>query len=256
MGKPTSAGSDTSRSPRASERVAHELRRRIVAGEIAEGFPLPPEAELLKEFGVSRPTLREALRVLDSESLLEVRRGSRGGALVSTPNVETAARYLGVALEYRAATIDDVFAAACALEGACAAILARTRTPDQVAALDAAVCAERDAADDEAALITRQLEFHRLILEFVDNVTLRVLVGQLRDIIDVATRQHLVEPALSADTRAEAGRRGIRAHAKLVKLVEARDASAAEALWRRQVAATGAYLKESGIGDSVLDLLS
>ena len=61
--------------------VAAALRRMFNHGEITEGTMLPPESELMERFGVSRPTLREALRILESESLIEVQRGVRGGGL-------------------------------------------------------------------------------------------------------------------------------------------------------------------------------
>ncbi|MEP9395446.1 GntR family transcriptional regulator [Gordonia sp. VNQ95] len=241
--------------PRASARIADELRRRIVSGRLAAGFPLPSERELIEEFGVSRPTLREALRVLDSESLIDIKRGSHGGAVVSVPGVHTAAGYLGVILEYRHATIDDVFGAACVLEANCAAMLARSRTEEDLTLLRAAVETERQHRDDPAALLDAQNDFHRLLIDLVGNTTLAVLIGQLREVIDAATRSQLVESALSEEQRLVASAKGVRAHAKLVDLIEQRDADGAAQLRRRQVSATGAYLKESGVGESVLDLL-
>ncbi|WP_459976700.1 FadR/GntR family transcriptional regulator, partial [Mycobacterium avium] len=86
---------------RAAEVIAGQIRRRIIRGELGEGEALPTENELLIQFGVSRPTLREAIRVLESESLIEVKRGSRGGIRVSVPRVEIAAHYTGLMLEYR-----------------------------------------------------------------------------------------------------------------------------------------------------------
>ena len=66
------------RSPKTAELVAGTLRRMVVDGQLKDGDFLPNEAELMAHFGVSRPTLREAVRVLESERLVEVRRGSRG----------------------------------------------------------------------------------------------------------------------------------------------------------------------------------
>src|ERR1700680_3463946 len=60
------------RVPKTAELVAAELRRKIVRGELAEGDALPSEAVLMAEFAVSRPTLREAFRVLESESLISI----------------------------------------------------------------------------------------------------------------------------------------------------------------------------------------
>ncbi|EIV96383.1 transcriptional regulator, partial [Frankia sp. QA3] len=58
------------RVPKTAELVAAHLRRQIVRGELHEGDALPPEAVLMEQFGVSRPTLREAFRVLESEALI------------------------------------------------------------------------------------------------------------------------------------------------------------------------------------------
>ena len=76
------------RVPKTAELVASHLRRQIVRGELKEGDALPPESALMEQFGVSRPTLREAFRVLESEALISVRRGARA-ARVSTPPTVT-----------------------------------------------------------------------------------------------------------------------------------------------------------------------
>ena len=60
---------------KAADVVAAALRRRIILGELQEGEALPPETA---DLGVSKPTLRQAIRILESESLVSVRRGSRG----------------------------------------------------------------------------------------------------------------------------------------------------------------------------------
>ena len=83
------------RAPKTAELIAARLRGQIVRGELRPGSRLPPEAELQEQFGVSRPTLREAFRILEAESLLTVRGGARGGAQVVTPDLSVAARHVG-----------------------------------------------------------------------------------------------------------------------------------------------------------------
>src|SRR5690606_34627699 len=72
--------------PKMAETVAAQLRKMIVRGELKEGDRLMSEAELMAQFGISRPTLREAIRILESESLLTITRGSREGARVNKPD--------------------------------------------------------------------------------------------------------------------------------------------------------------------------
>src|SRR6266513_4730852 len=107
------------RVPKTAELVASHLRRQIVRGELKEGDALPPESALMEHFGVSRPTLREAFRVLESEALITVRRGSRGGARVRLPTVDVVARYAGLVLEHRGASVADLSTAKAILEVAC-----------------------------------------------------------------------------------------------------------------------------------------
>ena len=107
----TPIGGAPIRSPKTAELVAGTLRRMVVDGQLKEGDFLPNEAELMSHFGVSRPTLREAVRVLESERLVEVRRGSRTGARVRVPGPEIVARPAGLLLELSGATIADVMVA-------------------------------------------------------------------------------------------------------------------------------------------------
>src|SRR5215207_5826071 len=90
------------RVPKAGEMVANQLRRTILSGGLKEGDSLPLEKELLAHFGVSRPTLREAFRMLEAEGLISISRGSRTGATVHQPNIHVAARYMGFVLEANA----------------------------------------------------------------------------------------------------------------------------------------------------------
>ena len=118
------------RSPKTAELVAGTLRRMVVDGQLKDGDFLPNEAELMTHFGVSRPTLREAVRVLESERLVEVRRGSRTGARVRVPGPEIVARPAGLLLELSGATIADVMVARSGIEPMAARLLAESGTPE------------------------------------------------------------------------------------------------------------------------------
>src|SRR5919106_1712745 len=118
------------RSPKTAELVAGTLRRMVVDGQLKDGDFLPNEAELMAHFGVSRPTLREGIRVLESDRLVEVRRGSRTGARVRVPGPEIVARPAGLLLEVSGATIGDVLIARSGIEPLAARLLAQDGSAD------------------------------------------------------------------------------------------------------------------------------
>lgn len=80
---------------RTAEIVADELRRQIIEGELVDGDLLPRQEVLVEQFNVSLVSLREALRILETEGLISVRRGNRGGAVVHAPAKANAAYMLG-----------------------------------------------------------------------------------------------------------------------------------------------------------------
>ncbi|WP_322759353.1 FadR/GntR family transcriptional regulator [Frankia sp. Cr2] len=243
------------RVPKTAELVAAHLRRRIVRGELVEGDALPPEATLMEQFGVSRPTLREAFRVLESEALITVRRGAHGGARVHTPNGDIAARYAALVLEYRGTTLADIHQARAVIEPPCVAILAANRTQDDLDKLRLGVSetAAATATDDPGQCLQANLAFHVLLVELAGNTTLSVLSGMLRHILDLATLSY---PA--ADRSPEHRltiRRRLVDHERVVDLIEARDARAAEDLWREHLLEAGRYLTDGPVAATVLDLL-
>ena len=116
-------------SPRIAETVADELRRQIVDGELADGDLLPPQAVLVERFNVSLVSLREALRILETEGLVSVRRGNQGGAVVHAPTKASAAYMLGLVLQSEHVLLSDLGTALRDLEPTCAALAAATARP-------------------------------------------------------------------------------------------------------------------------------
>ncbi|WP_165485983.1 FCD domain-containing protein [Frankia sp. Cppng1_Ct_nod] len=244
------------RVPKTAELVAAHLRRRIVRGELVEGDALPPEATLMEQFGVSRPTLREAFRVLESEALITVRRGAHGGARVHTPNGDIAARYAALVLEYRGTTLADIHQARAVIEPPCVALLTESRTQEDLDRLRIAVneTAAATATDDPGQCLQANLAFHVLLVELAGNTTLSVLSGMLRHILDLATLSHPTVDQRGPEHRLTIRRR-LLAHERVVELIEAREARAAEDLWRAHLLETGEYLTDGPIAATVLDLL-
>jgi GntR family transcriptional regulator, transcriptional repressor for pyruvate dehydrogenase complex len=239
--------------PKAAELVAGALRLQIVRGELKEGDALPAESVLMQQFGVSRPTLREAFRVLESEQLITIHRGAKGGARVHVPSGDVAARYAALVLEHRGTTLADVYQARAVIEPACVRILAQRRTAAQLKALRAALEAERDALGD-VDLRPGAGNFHRLIVEFSGNKTLLVLWSMLEHILGMATTSRFTGGESVAGRRALS--KGSRVHEKLIELIEERKAAEAEQLWIEHAAEAQAFVLTGASGKTVLDLLS
>jgi GntR family transcriptional repressor for pyruvate dehydrogenase complex len=238
------------REPKMADRVAAQLRRMFIRGEIAEGDMLPPESELIEKFGVSRPTLREAFRVLESESLIEVQRGVRGGARVKRPQRETLARYAGLILEFEGTTLKDVYEARAALETPMVVQLAKDRNPKAIAALE-------EILDQEAKLeggegVDKRTDFHAAISRLSGNKTLEIVSSMLHHIIEKANRS--LQPATTARGES-AGRRASKTHRMLVDLIKAGEADKAAALWSRHLQKAEEYVLSGAEMSTVVDLL-
>ena len=101
---------------------------KIVSGELQQDDLLPQESKLAEELGVGLPGLREALRILESESLIIVERGAQGGARIQAPTAEAAARPASVLLQIQDTTLEDVYDTQDILEAASARRLAAEGT--------------------------------------------------------------------------------------------------------------------------------
>lgn len=95
------------RVPKTAELIADAVRADIRTGLLKPGSRLPGEAELMEDYGVSRPTLREALRMLEHDEVIEIRRGARGGAIVRSPSGRPLARVIGDLVALTSAGVVD-----------------------------------------------------------------------------------------------------------------------------------------------------
>lgn len=238
---------------KAAEPVARILRNQIIRGELAAGESLPPESVLVERFGVSRPTLREAFRVLEAESLLVIRRGAGGGGRVLTPRRDVAARYAGFILQHQGTTTRDVYDARVFIEAPCVAILAERRKPGDVAALRAAIAHEYEVEHDYEQAVRVQTDFHQLVVELVGNDTMTLISDILQAIIVRANVSQSGSATSAASLRAQ--RAAGKTHRAVVDMIEAGDAAAAEDLWRRHLDAAEGYIMRGAASSRVLDLL-
>jgi DNA-binding FadR family transcriptional regulator len=251
----TTSRSKAERAPKAGELAAAHLRREIVTGELREGEALPSEAALMQRFGISRPTLREAMRILESERIITIKRGSRGGAHVLVPDVAAAGRYAGALLQYSGTTLADLYQARGQLEAAGAEMLARKRSAADLQRLENALAEGEALVSDPLAYAEKhELQFHRLVMALAGNQTMKVLLDMLLSIIELHN-QSFLRTHPPDENSAAVVRVTQNAHAKMVKLVRMRAADKAGAFWQQHVNLVGEYMI-SDPQETVLDVLS
>ncbi|MDQ2650815.1 MAG: FCD domain-containing protein [Actinomycetota bacterium] len=234
------------------KQIADELRSLIVSGELTEGDSLGHEPDLIERFGVSRPSLREALRILETEGLISVVRGVRGGVVVHEPDERMTARTAALVLRARNVSLADVYDARVALEPVAARTLAtapgRQRAVDELRAL---VEEQESAIDDPEAFGEANARFHVRLVGLAGNQTLTIMAEMLNEIVARAVTSASHTPG---DDSVATRRRGIRSQRKLLDLLEAGDGSAVEEHWGSHMTVVGKVLLGQQ-ATTVIDLL-
>jgi DNA-binding FadR family transcriptional regulator len=210
--------------------VAGILRERIVDGQLGDGDLLPKQDELIGEFRISRPTLREALRLLENEGLLTVRRGSVGGSVVRVPTADASAYNFGLVLQSRRATITDLATAIKHIEPISASLCAARpdRAREVVPALQANLKETEAATSDGQQFTALARQFHELLVSCCGNETLILTVGALERLWSEQERQWAARASSEGSYPGERYRREVlSAHVALLAAIEAGNAEAA-----------------------------
>jgi DNA-binding FadR family transcriptional regulator len=215
------------------QRIADELRALIVTGALADGESLGREPDLVERFGVSRPSLREALRILEAEGLITVERGARGGVVAHEPDQRTTARTAALVLRSRNVSLADVFEARALLEPVATRKIAGMPTRARraiVAELSALVDAEEETIRDPEAFAVANTRFHERLVAEAGNQTLAIVIEMLNEIVIrmVTAVSSVGDVTGSLSVR----QRGIRSQRRLLVLLIEGVAAAAEEHWR------------------------
>jgi len=225
------------RVPKAAEILAQQLRQEILAGQLGPGTGLWSEVELVASSGFSRPTVREAVRLLEAEGFLEIRRGRNGGISVREPDLQLVSRSFAAMLTIAGTPIRQLFEFRRLVEPAAAASAAQRATPEQRAALVRA--ASLGPADETA---TGMVSFHELLTECTGNELLRIAMLSIHR----AVSRHAPKESLTGDELHATNQ----AHSRIAKAIADGDAERAEAAMRRHLVAFERILKAQGRLDS------
>ena len=156
----------------AYQQVAEAIEREIVAGHIRPGDPLGTEADLVKQFGVNRSTVREGIRLLEQGGL--VRRDSSRRLWIGLPHYDRLATRLSRALVLQEVTFRELYEAALAIQTATIELAVERATPELIAQLEENVSRTALTLSDPVAVSELDAEFHSLIGRAAQNRVLQL----------------------------------------------------------------------------------
>ena len=233
--------------PKMAELVADRIRSQIARGEFKAGDSLPSESLLMERFGVARPTMREAIRILESESLISTRRGAQTGPKVRAIDVTVLGRRAGLLLQVGGATMDDLYEAQAAIEPKAAALAAKRRSKADLAALRNLIEQARNVVD-VADFGPIAAEFHIALVRASKNKTLSMVAEMLHAI---ALELYRERTSLLRPIGDKVRNASVELYERMVDRLEAKDAAGAEKVWGEErpalEAALGRLATDQGI---------
>ena len=225
----------------ASEQVAEQIRSLIASGQVKPGDMLPSERLLIDSYDVAQPTMRGALRILESDGLISIERGTHGGARVLEPDLVPLARLFGLHLQMRGANMRELFETQAALLPTAVSLAAGNRTDLEIQQLRLVVEWCGSAATLETFLLA-VADFGTAVLKASHNRVL-ALYGELSTAV---RSEALYDFASSAGFTFESLeislRRTTKLFSSLVDLIEAGESDRAEKLWKNELARASSAL--------------
>lgn len=225
--------------------MADELRRQIVDGELADGDLLPPQAVLVERFNVSLVSLREALRILETEGLLSVRRGNQGGAVVHAPTKGSAAYMLGLVLQSEHVLLSDLGTALRDLEPTCAALAAQRadRVKTIVPELHRLNTAMSEHLSEGTLFTELGRQFHDALVRGCGNSTVTAVVGSLEALWSSHEQRWAERTSAAGDYPSTAERKSVlKTHTALTDAIESGDTERARRIASRHLADAQTYV--------------
>lgn len=222
-----------------TDTVVEHLEELIFSGTCEAGDSLPSESELSAELGVSRLTVREAVRALQARGLIEVSHGRR--PVVAHPNAAPLHDFFSSSVRRDARGLLELLEVRLAIEVHIAELAARNATRSDILALEAALDAMRAATTDEAAFNAADVRFHASIAAASGNRMLSLLVegmeaplhtSRMQSIRGYRTHESALEPLVEP-------------HSRIFERIAARDADGASAAMRRHLIGTRNDLRKA-----------
>jgi DNA-binding FadR family transcriptional regulator len=210
--------------------LAAELRADIIGHALPAGAKLQSESELIERSGLSRATVREALRLLESDGLIAVKRGPRGGVSVRHPDPSHISRSLATMIALAQAPLRQLFDFRLAVEPAAAAAAATSISDEAREELLRSL--------DESSGVPEHVDFHVLVAQASGNALFHMILAALHDVL----QWHVELESLSSNEWEQTQA----AHERIARAIAAGDARKAESAMRRHLEQFKASMEEAG----------
>lgn len=220
------------KSTRVYQEIVRQIKALIAAGRLRSGDQLPPERDLAEKFLVSRTSVREALRALESLGLVEIRPGE--GTFVREGSVESLIEPLALVIVSQREAIGELFEARVLLEPAIAGLAARRGTPDEIEEMRRVLEEQaREIAAGRTGLL-QDAQFHAAIAAATHNRAITRMVSAIVDLLSQSREESLGVPG--RPTRSHEDHRGV------LEAIARRDPVSAAERMREHLLAVGALV--------------
>jgi GntR family transcriptional repressor for pyruvate dehydrogenase complex len=220
---------------RMSEAIVDQIKSLIRSNRLRPGDRLPSERELCERMGVSRVTVREALRILEAGGLVEIRVGARGGAFVTTPSSERLGAGLADLIQLAPVTAVEVTEARLVFELGIIPMIVERATDEDITGLRELTRQHIAALRRGEYTMARSAEFHVRVAACSHNAAVEMLVHSFHGPLLMSLREASTAAPLM-------GQRGTYEHRDLVEAIAARDAAAAIDIMHRHLSRTARRL--------------
>jgi GntR family transcriptional repressor for pyruvate dehydrogenase complex len=233
--------------PKSSDILAKELRRQILGGTLPPGSALPAESDLVTQTGLSRGSVRDALRILESQSLLVTRPGRYGGSVAKLPDEESLGRSISIFVQGRGISLISLLQTREAIEPPMAAMAAKFRTPAELQELVLATERVEAAFSETPQFLRENVEWHMAIAAASHNELLR---GFMHSLANMIYKVSAIDNFASEDVR----KKVLHAHRRILDAITAQDEKVAERRMAQHLAAVTEATGDFPSAPLVLDL--
>ena len=214
-----------------AKQIAEQIRESIMDGRLKADDRLPTEHELARQFEVSRPTIREALKRLAAQNLIRSRRGPSGGTFVNRPSEEEVRSNLTTTMTLLISLsefdLSEIIDARHELEVMCGRLAAERREDQHLKAMEEEIEIQRDESLSDEDFCASDVRFHRALVDATGNPVLQFLMCAVIEALQPVENMVIVRYRDRAQI--------IRQHEKILKAIAAGDAAKTESRIARQM---------------------